>query len=217
MESGFQRVHRTVCTHYNRRGECLGWASREFTEKACRRWECDPGFVRTEHDGVCVEPAERERQLAEAAKRNERKKADAEAKLQRRCDGGDSEACRKAGRAQDALAMVESRCAEGDAAGCQDLRVFLEAGARPTGDYGRISASMERLCHEGRDSGTFQKVWACHSLAQMHREGWGVPRDPGRARAFFALACDRAIAVSCAALAEMSESGKARAQPSSPR
>ncbi len=213
---GKKKVFKSVCNFHNRRGECTSWVGMDVWEKYCVSWECHPGYV-YEREGVCIEPAEAKRRRAEEASELRRKEETAAHERQRACDRGDSEACRKAGRMQDALDLVESRCAEGDASGCQDLRVFLEAGARPTGDYGRISAAMERLCHEGRASGKFQQVWACHSLGQMHREGWGVPRDPVRAGTFFAIACDRSVAVSCAALAGLSETGKARAQPSSPR
>lgn len=92
--------------------------------------------------------------------------------IARACDGGDAAACAK---------LCERQVNPSGFVGMPELRP--ESAARG-------AKWCTRACERNSDS-------ACGMLGALHLYGFGVPRDPDRARSLFISACDRGVLPAC--------------------
>lgn len=131
--------------------------------------------------------------------------------LQRACDLGYSPGCfavvsrylKGQGTAKNpaaARAVLSRTCTAGDAKRCAELGLLsLEGnlGDEAKKDVPAALAALARGCDLKRDE-------ACRLTAMAYAGEWGVPKDPTKAKSFFARGCSGAAATSkpCTQLAE---------------
>ena len=93
---------------------------------------------------------------------------------------------KSAKRAAQAAAFFQQGCDLGNGECCNLLGWWLERGGLGPKDLPRAIRLQERGCDE------LKEFRACDSLAQLYRNGRGVPKDPALQAKYHQLACDLA-------------------------
>lgn len=138
------------------------------------------------------------------------------APLQKGCEGGSDEACRRLDslgltRSSDpakAAASIKAECDAGKDSACLDYAKLLERGAGVPGDATTAFALRETTCM-AKPSGRRQPLPAkvrttcLASLARAYQSGNGVKEDVVAANSLFEMACDAGDAASCVEIAKM--------------
>ena len=99
-------------------------------------------------------------------------------------------------------ASVRQSCADGQAEACFTLGFWEETGFfGVTQDFVSAAVHYEQACDGGEPRG-------CSTLAELYRNGSGVPKDPARALNLQHRACDGEEMLGCYSLGEMYQAGE---------
>lgn len=124
-------------------------------------------------------------------------------RFDRKCVGGDLEACRNLGvmyaegtgvspDPKRATKLFGQACDGGNLPGCNALALAYAVGMGVDSQPARAAEVYQQTCTRGYQI-------ACHNLGLMLRDGRGVPADLTRAAALFDKACKASVPFACTA------------------